>query len=205
MVVGPGRDETALPVRGARKVRSDAQRNLEALLAAAGAAFAERGVGVPMREIAERAGVGVGTLYRHFPRRSDLITAVFQREVDRCAEAGPLLADEHEPVEALTRWLLRFTGFVATKQGLAAALHSGDPAYQDLPAYFVEHLRPTLQALLDTAAATGTISPEIGAEELLIAVSRLCTPGPAGSRADHTDRMITLLISGMRYDARPTP
>src|ERR1700712_1035946 len=120
--------------------RLDAQRNLDALLAAAKVEFAQQGVDVNIRAIAARAGVGTATLYRHYPQRSDLISAVFRREIDECAGTAPQLAAAHTPDEALQRWLLRYTEFVATKHGLAAALHSGDPAYNALPVYFQQHL-----------------------------------------------------------------
>lgn len=182
-----------------RKVRADAARNVDALLEAAKAGFAESGVDVPMREIATRAGVGVGTLYRHFPKRSDLIQAVFRREVDACADAGPSMAAAHEPLEALTGWLLRFTDFVATKRGLASALHSGDAAYDALPAYFTGRLGPTLQALLDAAVAAGDIRSDMDPEELLIAVSRLCMTGPSADGSEQGHRMVRLLVDGLRF------
>lgn len=196
-------DSTAVPEaeRAPRKVRADAARNIDALLEAAKAGFAASAVDVPMREIAARAGVGVGTLYRHFPKRSDLIQAVFRREVDGCADAGESLVAQHEPLEALTRWLLRFTDFVATKRGLAAALHSGDPTYDALPGYFTGRLGPTLQALLDNAAACGEVRADADAEELLTAVSRLCIPGPVDDGSQHSHRMVRLLVDGLRFGA----
>ena len=112
-----------------RHVRADAQRNIDALLQAALAVFATSGVEAPVREIAEKAGVGIGTVYRHFPQRSDLIAAVFRREIDACADAAPLLAREHAPFDALANWMERYAAFIATKRGLAAALHSGNPAF----------------------------------------------------------------------------
>src|ERR1044071_2913183 len=124
-----------------RTVRADAQRNIDALLEAALAVFATSGVDAPVREIAARAGVGVGTLYRHFPQRSDLIVAVFQHQVDACADAAQTLGASHKSGEALALWLERFADFIATKRGLAAALHSGDPAYSALPAYLEARLR----------------------------------------------------------------
>src|ERR1700722_4862019 len=122
---------TALPVRRgtdpSRRQRSDAKRNVVALVEAAKTVFAGSGVNAPAKEIADRAGVGVGTLYRHFPQRSDLVRAVFQHGVDACAAAAPALAAASEPGPALEQWLYRYTEFVGTKRGLAAALHSGDP------------------------------------------------------------------------------
>src|ERR1700678_1432555 len=105
--------------RADRRVRADAQRNLDTLLETAKAVFATSGVDAPVREIAEKAGVGVGTVYRHFPQRADLIAAVFRREIDACADAAPVLATEHEPGEALARWMQRYVDFIAAKRGLA--------------------------------------------------------------------------------------
>ena len=196
-------DRTALAPAGSapRRVRVDAVRNIGALLEAAKAGFTASAVDVPMREIAARAGVGVGTLYRHFPKRSDLIVAVFRQEVDACAVAGEKLAAEQEPLAALTLWLLRFTDFLATKRGLAAALHSGDPAYDALPGYFTDRLGPTLQALLDRAAVEGVIRAVLDAEELLDAVSRLCMPAPVVDALEQSHRMVRLLVDGLRFDA----
>src|SRR5580692_8109372 len=131
-----------------RPVRADAQRNIDALLEAALAVFATSGVDAPVREISDKAGVGVGTIYRHFPQRSDLIAAVFRRQIDACASAAPELAKNHGPGEALARWMQRYADFIATKRGLAKALHSGDPAFDNLPGYFDQRLRPALRTLL---------------------------------------------------------
>ena len=185
-----------------RRVRADAQRNIDALREAAMAVFAESGVHAPVREIAERAGVGLGTVYRHFPQRSDLVTAVFRHEVDACAAAAPKLAAEYEPDEALVRWLRRYTGFLAAKRGLAAALHSGDPAYGALPQYFDRHLRPALDSLLSAAVAAGRIRPDVDAGDLLTALANLSLP--ADEKPDHTRRMVALLIDGLRYGAPAT-
>jgi AcrR family transcriptional regulator len=188
--------------RAPRRRRADAQRNMDSLLEAAKKAFGTSGVDAPAKEIADLAGVGVGTLYRHFPQRSDLVKAVFQREVDACADAAPALAAAHEPGSALEKWLHRYTEFLATKRGLAAALHSGDPAFDALPGYFLQRLGPTLGSLLDAAAAAGEIRADIGPEDLLYAVANLCLPvsdeGPAYSR-----RMVALLIDGLRHGAEP--
>src|SRR5215472_7092679 len=116
----------------ARRQRSDARRNVAALLEAAKVVFVDAGVDAPAKQITDLAGLGVGTLYRHFPRRSDLIVAVLQREVDACVDAAATLAAEQPPWHALTLWVARYTALVITKRGLSAALHSGDPAYSDL-------------------------------------------------------------------------
>jgi AcrR family transcriptional regulator len=186
--------------RAPRRLRADAQRNIGALLEAATAVFAGSGVDAPAKEIADLAGVGVGTLYRHFPQRSDLVKAVFQHEVDACADAAPALAAAHDPGAALAMWLHRYTGFLATKHGLAAALHSGDPAYSALPGYFRQRLAPALDSLLDAAIARGEIRAGTSATDLLYAVANLSLP-VAGEGAAYSQRMVALLIDGLRFGA----
>lgn len=181
-----------------RRVRADAQRSLDALLAAAKAVFAVSGVDAPVREIADKAGVGLGTLYRHFPQRADLIAAVFRREIDACADMAPELAATLGPFDALAAWMRRYAAYIATKRGLAAALHSGDPAYEALPAHFDRRLRPALRGLLEAAVAAGAVRADVEADELLSAVAGL------GMSAHQTDpsrvaRMVDLLIDGLRY------
>jgi len=185
-----------------RRVRADAQRNLDALLHAAKAVFADSGVDAPVREIAEQAGVGIGTVYRHFPQRSDLIVAVFRREMDACADAAPILAAEHEPFEALANWMQRYGTLVVTKRGLATALHSGDPAFEGLPAHFEQRLRPAFRMLLDAAAVTGQVRADIDADDLLVAVANLCMSSHKGGPG-HAERMISLLVDGLRYGTDP--
>ncbi len=180
--------------------RADAQRNIAALLQAASAVFARSGVDAPVRDIAEKAGVGVGTVYRHFPQRSDLIVAVFRLEVDACADAAAALASKYPPTEALSRWMLRFTEFVAAKRGLATALHSGDPAYETLPAYYDGRLRPAMEMLLSRAVAAGEIRAGVAPGDLLSAAVSLCRPA-YDVAPDHTRRMLALLIDGLRYGA----
>jgi AcrR family transcriptional regulator len=192
------------PERPRRRLRADAQRNIDSLLEAAKSVFVTSGVDAPAKEISDMAGVGVGTLYRHFPQRSDLVKAVFQREVDACAEAAPALAAANEPGEALARWLHRYTEFVATKRGLAAALHSGDPAFDALPGYFMARLGPALGSLLEAATASGEIRSGITPTDLLYAVANLCLPVPDEGVA-YSRRMVALLIDGLRHGARTNP
>lgn len=176
--------------------RADAQRNLDALLEAAKAVFATAGVDAPVRRIATQAGVGVGTVYRHFPQRSDLVAAVFRREVDACAAQAPVLAAAFPPGEALLRWLLRYTEFVATKRGLAAALHSGDAAFQALPAYFTEHLGPALESLLAAAREAGEIHRDIDAGDLLHVIANVSAPAQGTESAES---MVRVFFDGLRY------
>ena len=187
---------------GARRLRIDAQRNIDSLLEAAKAVFAISGVDAPAKEIADRAGVGVGTLYRHFPQRSDLVVAVLQRDIDGCADAASTLGAAYEPGVALAKWLGRYTEFLATKRGLAAALHSGDPAFDALPGYFLQRLGPALGSLLEAATASGEIRADISSKDLLYAVANLCVP-VADEGVAYSQRMVALLIDGLRYTVSP--
>ena len=198
-LAGPG-----APGHAPRRLRADAQRNIDSLLAAAKDVFGTSGVDAPAKEIADLAGVGVGTLYRHFPQRSDLVRAVFQREVDACADAAPALTAAYEPGAALAKWLHRYTEFLATKRGLATALHSGDPAFDALPGYFLQRLEPTLGSLLEAATASGEIRADISPRYLLYAVANLCLP-VAGEGVAYSQRMVALLIDGLRYRADTSP
>ena len=187
----------AVPEAGAR-VRADTQRNLLALLAAAKAVFAESGIDAPVRTIAHRAGVGVGTVYRHFPQRVDLIAAVFRHEIDACADAAIELSDTQPPAAALALWLDRFVDLAATKHGLARALHSGDPAFAALPARREARLRPAFRRLFDAAVAAGAIRCGIGADDFLDAAATLCMSADP-TRPDHARRLVGLLLDGLRH------
>ncbi len=180
-----------------RRLRADARRSVEALIAAAKAVFATSGVDAPVREIADRAGVGIGTVYRHFPRRPDLVAAVFRQEIDDCADTLEGLAGEYPPFTALKEGVRRFVELAMTKRGLAQALHSGDPAFEGLPARRDERLRPAFHALFQAALAAGSIRGDIDADELLNAAASLCMAAPA-ARSDQAQRMVALLIDGLR-------
>lgn len=185
-----------------RRKRADAVRNTEAVLEAAKAAFAELGVDAPMREISARAGVGVGTIYRNYPQRSDLIIAVFRRELEATAAEADRLGAEYPPAEALRRWADSLARFVATKRGFASALHSGDPAYSPLPGQFLGALAPKVQRILDAGVADGTLRPGVPAEDLIYALSRLADSHPG--EPDRTRPMIGILLDGLLLPA-PRP
>ncbi len=188
------------PVTKLPPIRKHAKQNLTALLSAAAEVFASSGVDAPVREIAERAGVGLGTVYRHFPQRSDLIVAVMQSHVEACADAAAAFAIKYEPGEALARWLHRFMDFVGAKRGLAAALHSGDPAYAALPGYVMERLGGALRKLLDAAVSAKAVRSDIDADELFWTVATMCR-GPFGEKPAYAGKMVNVLIDGLRYGA----
>ncbi|WP_406066436.1 TetR/AcrR family transcriptional regulator [Micromonospora sp. NBC_00860] len=178
--------------------RADARRNERALLDAAAAAFVTSGVDVPVRDIAVRAGVGVGTIYRHFPSRADLIVAVYRHQIEACAEAGPaLLAESETPHVALAKWIDLFVDFLVTKHGLAAALQSDDAAFQSLHAYFLDRLVPVCGQLLDAAVAADEIRPDMNAYGLLRGVGNLCIGAGNDPRYD-ARRLVDLVVAGLR-------
>lgn len=193
-----GDSDTSKPRQ--RRQRTDAQRNVGALLEAAKTVFSTSGVDAPAKEITDLAGVGVGTLYRHFPRRSDLVVAVLQHEVDVCADAGTTLSNANQPATALAKWLHRLTEFVGTKRGLASALHSGDPAFDALPGYLMQRLEPVLTSLLTAATATGQVRDDVSAKDLIYTVALLCQPVP-GEELAYNQRMVAVFIDGL---CRPT-
>jgi AcrR family transcriptional regulator len=188
-------DESAR--HAARSKRADARRNEETLLDAAAAIFVTSGVEAPVRDIAAKAGVGTGTIYRHFPTRADLIIAVYRHQVEACTEAGPaLLATCATPHAALGRWINLFVDFLVTKHGLAAVLRSDNAGFDTLHAYFLDRLVPVCARLLDAAAGSGEIRSDLGAFELMRGVGNLCIG------ADHDPhyaarRLVELLIAGL--------
>jgi len=185
-----------------RAVRADAQRNIETLLRTALEVFESSGIDAPVREIAKKAGVGVGTIYRHFPRRSDLVVAALCSEVDACAGAGAALAAQLPAGEALVAWIDRYVDFVTTRRGLAAALNSGDPAFQAVPTYFLERLRPVVQNLLDATVASGVTRKGVQPNELLCAIGALCAPLDCPNPPD-ARRLVALFVDGLRYGTSP--
>jgi len=184
--------------KSAPRKRADARRNEQTLLEAATATFIASGVDAPVRDIAAKAGVGVGTIYRHFPTRADLIVAVYRHQVEACVEAGPtLLASSDSAHTALARWIDLFVDFLVTKHGLAEALQSDDATFVSLHAYFIDRLMPVCAELLDAAAAAGEIRPGVEAFELMLAVGNLCIGANKDPRYD-ARRVVALLLAGLR-------
>ena len=124
--------------------------------------------------------------------------------IDAVADAGPSLIAGHEPAEALIKWIHQFTELLATKRGLASALHSGDPAFEGLPGYFLQRLGPALAVLLDAAVADGAVREDISAEDLLHAITQLCQPVP-GRAPEHNQRIVAVLLDGLRCGATQRP
>lgn len=180
--------------------RADARRNEQALLDAAAAVFVTSGVQAPVRDVAAKAGVGMGTVYRHFPTRAELIIAVYRHQVDTCAAAGQtLLASTQSPYSALSQWIDLFVDFLATKHGLAAVMRSDHAGFEALHTYFLDRLVPVCAQLLDAAARDDEIRADIDALELMRAVGNLSV-GIDGDSGYNPHRMARLLIAGLRHE-----
>jgi AcrR family transcriptional regulator len=183
--------------QAAKPKRTDAVRNEQTLLDAAAALFITSGVQVPVREIAAKAGVGTGTIYRHFPTRADLIIAVYRHQVEACAEAGPvLLVSSASPRVALENWINLFVEFLTTKHGLAAVLQSDKASFDTLHAYFLERLVPICTQLLDAAVKANEIRSDIKALDLMRGIGNLCIG--ANDPRYNARLMVELLIAGLR-------
>ncbi|WP_336051695.1 TetR/AcrR family transcriptional regulator [Streptomyces sp. CA2R101] len=182
----------------ARSKRADAQRNRRTVLSAAAEVFVTSGVDAPIRQIAARAGVGMATIYRHFPTRADLVTAVYRHQIEACAEAGPaLLAGAGSPLDALRRWIDLFVDFLVTKHGLADALQSDSDRFAALHTYFLDRLLPVCAQLLDAAVDAGEIRPGTRPYELLRGIGNLCVRRDSDPRYDPR-RLIELLLQGLQ-------
>ncbi|MHC0434192.1 TetR/AcrR family transcriptional regulator [Streptomyces sp. O3] len=177
--------------------RKDARRNKETLLDAAAEVFVTSGVDAPVRDIAARAGVGLGTVYRHFPTRADLVIGVYRHQVDACADAGPALLATSSPHTALGQWISLFVDFLATKHGLATVLQADNTGFEALHSYFLDRLLPVCTELLEAAAAAGEIRPDIDAYQLMRGVGNLCIGADNDPRYD-ARRMAELLVAGLR-------
>ncbi|MFJ7146979.1 TetR/AcrR family transcriptional regulator [Streptomyces sp. NPDC100445] len=180
-----------------RGKRADAQRNRQTVLTAAAEVFVTSGVDAPIRQIAARAGVGMATIYRHFPTRADLVTAVYRHQIEACAEAGPnLLASADSPFEALRQWVDLFVDFLVTKHGLADALQSDSERFAALHTYFLDRLQPVCTQLLDAAVDAGDIEPGTRPYELMRGIGNLCIG--RDDRGYDPRRLIALLLQGLR-------
>jgi AcrR family transcriptional regulator len=189
------------PSHDARPLRSDARRNREKLLDVAATAFAEAGTNASLEDIARQAGVGIGTLYRHFPTREHLVEQVYRHGVEALGAAAEELARQHAPDVALEEWMQRFVFYIATKRGMADSLRILMTTNSDLFAKASGLVPLTLQRLLDAAAAAGTIRGDIEASEILQALSGLYSAPAAPDWQLRARRLIGLIIDGLRWGA----
>jgi AcrR family transcriptional regulator len=185
-----------------RKLRADAERNRVRLLETAKAAFAEKGSAASLDEIARAAGVGAGTLYRHFPTRDALVAAVYRNETEQLVAAADRLAEKHAPVMALRGWLLLFVDYMATKHGMYEALNSIVGGPSDLYSASTAQVKQAMAKLVERAVGSGDVRLDLDPLDLLRALAGVAnlSSGPDGKQA--AKRMVDILIAGIRTQAR---
>ena len=182
----------------ARKPRADALRNRERVLEAAKTVFSSGGADASLEAVARRAGVGIGTLYRHFPTREALYEAVYRREVEQLGELAEHLKHEPEPLEALRRWLSCNVEFVATKKGMSAALALAAQASPELRSYSFARLTTAASALLGRAVAAGEIRGDVSAQDLIRALVGMCYMHDQPGWQQTVERLLDVFVDGLR-------
>jgi AcrR family transcriptional regulator len=189
------------PAPATRPLRADARRNRDRLLAVAAEALLADAE-VPLETVAERAGVGIGTLYRHFPNRDALVEAVYRHEVEELCDAAPdLLRGEGPAVEALREWMGRFVRYAATKRGLGAALRAAVGSESPLFAETRQRILGALATLLDACRAEGSVRADADADDVMRAMWGVWLV-PDGPEWDaQVRRLLDLVVNGLRFGA----
>jgi AcrR family transcriptional regulator len=188
----------------ARPLRADAQRNHDRLLDTAVRAFSRDGPDVTLDAIAKDAGVGIGTLYRHFPTREALVEAAYRNELARLCDAVPDLLRDLPPDEATRTWMDRFVDYMTTKRGMSGALRvviasGGNPFAQSR-----DRLVAAISTLLDAGAAAGTVRSDVEPGDVLASLSGVSLAAGEPAQRDQARRLLDLLMDGLRYRAAGT-
>jgi AcrR family transcriptional regulator len=189
------------PTARARKPRADSARNRQLLIDAAKAGFTDVGLNVSLEEIARRAGVGIGTLYRHFPTREAVVEAVYRREVEQLAEAVPQLLQTSPAGAALHKWMHLFVDYIATKRIIAPSLGAAAGRTSSLHASSVELITNAISTLVKRAIASGDVRKDIDPSDLLRAMVGVSYGNPDAGWEASARRLINLLMDGLRRRA----
>ncbi|MER8374454.1 TetR/AcrR family transcriptional regulator [Mesorhizobium sp. M0488] len=184
-----------------KPLRADAQRNRDALIEVAAVAFAAHGVDASLEEIARQAGVGAGTLYRHFPTREHLVEVVYRREVEGLCAAADELALHHPPDVALEQWMQRFVDYIATKRGLATSLRILLSTNSTLFSDTSGRVSLVLRRLVDAAVADGSIRGDVDSSDVLHALGGIYSAPDSQDWHDRSRRLVSLLMDGLRFGA----
>ena len=198
VAAGMGNATRDPPGKIARRPRMDALRNRDLLLAAAASVFSAGGAEASLESVARRAGVGIGTLYRHFPTREALFEAVYRHEVEHLVALAGRLGTELPPLDALRQWMRANVEFVATKKGMSTALAVVVHASSDLTAYSMDRLSGALGPLLRRAVDAGAIRADIGAEDVLRTIVGLCYTHDKPGWQGNVLRLVDVFVDGMR-------
>lgn len=188
-----------------RKPRADAMRNRERVLEAAKAVFSTGGADASLEAVARRAGVGIGTLYRHFPTREALFEAVYRREVEQLGALADTLKEEASPVEALRRWIASNVEFVATKKGMAAALAVAAHGLPALQNFSFSRLTEAVGLLLDRAVKAGEIRADVTPEDLIRALVGMCYLHDQPGWQSTVIRLMDVFVDGLRVRPETAP
>jgi AcrR family transcriptional regulator len=184
-----------------RPVRADARRNRERLLEAAVRAFASDGVDVTLEAIAKTAGVGIGTLYRHFPTRDALVEAAYRQELAHLCDAVPGLQRSLPPHEAARAWMDRFIDYMTTKRYMAGALQAVIASGGDPYAESRARLIAAITTLLAAGISAGTLRADVEPNDVLLALSGVSLAAGAPDQREQAGRLLDLLIDGLRHHA----
>jgi AcrR family transcriptional regulator len=190
------------PIAQTRKPRADSARNRQLLIDAAKAGFSEFGLNVSLEEIARRAGVGIGTLYRHFPSREAVVEAVYRREVEQLAQAVPQLLETSPAGEALHKWMHLFVDYIATKRLIAPSLGAAAFRTSALHATSAELITRAISTLVKRAIASGAVRKDIDPSDLLRAMVGVSYGNPDKGWEASARRLIDLLMDGLRRKGR---
>jgi AcrR family transcriptional regulator len=182
-----------------RPMRADASRNRARLVEAARAVFTARGSSATVEEIAKAADVGVGTLYRHFPRRIDLVEAVYREDVDGLVTLADDVAREREPWDALETWLLGFVRYAQAKRTFLTELHEAFEKSPDLALSSRQNIRDSLGRVLARAQAAGQARTDIDQADLMQLVGGMCMARDASLQQN--ERLLALVLDGLRPPA----
>jgi len=186
------------PTAPARKPRADSARNRQLLIDAAKAGFAEVGLNVSLEEVARRAGVGICTLYRHFPSREAVVEAVYRREVQQLVEAVPRLLETSPAGEALHQWMHLFVDYIATKRIIAPSLATAVARTPALRASSSELITGAISTLVKRAIASGDVRKDIDPSDLLRAMIGVSYGNPDAGWEASARRLIDILMDGLR-------
>jgi AcrR family transcriptional regulator len=177
-------------------LRADAERNRQQLLETAKLSFAERGPDASLEEIARQAGVGIGTLYRHFPNRDALLADVYRHALKQLADAAPALAAKEPPLEALRSWMRLFVDYVATKKVIAPALQRMAGGTSELYAGTLDQITGAMNLLVSRAVASGDIRLDIDPFDVLRAVISVADESPGWQK--RARQLIDIILQGLK-------
>ncbi|MFE2601627.1 TetR/AcrR family transcriptional regulator [Streptomyces sp. NPDC059396] len=193
----PGTDIGNQP-RGARAPRADAQRNRDKLIQAARAAFTAADGTVPLEAIARDAGVGIGTLYRHFPTREALVEAVYAAELDDVTGSVPALLRQLPPDAALRAWMERYAAFVATKRAMAETLRAGWASGRIATPATRERITAAIATILAGGAEAGTLRTDVDPQDITVMLMGTLLATTGGDSPGQTGRLLDLVMDALR-------